>query len=324
MRVIPRLVFHETPTIGRGKTSVTCILIIGKKNLCFLGKSEENKDDETRPKSSVNEHDPDKNSEENDKPWNTLKDNVDWVSGQLIHGKRKHPNDDFVNADIQSPKKPHETPVDNGKKEFDTEQKPEPLDFFRKELQEFLKDNEKDNSPNINRNANSAEENDKKEGDKVTKQEITLTNSQLPTEKGSKENQNGNISEELITAKVSQNVSATLSKSCASKQGTENQNDHSKDDVTEQVSDNSDSVAKRKSENNGQTNDDQSYTRFSEDDIKDALLVSQTCPGILSGPNTQVLVSLLTHPDSKLQDAALNGINRCSTFTRNQVGATFF
>jgi hypothetical protein len=39
-------VFHETPTIGRGKTSVTCILIISKKNLCFLGKSEENKDDE--------------------------------------------------------------------------------------------------------------------------------------------------------------------------------------------------------------------------------------------------------------------------------------
>jgi hypothetical protein len=56
----------------------------------------------------------------------------------------------------------------------------------------------------------------------------------------------------------------------------------------------------------GQTDDDQSYTRFSEDDIKDALLVSQTCPGILSGPNAQVLVSLLTHPDSKLQDAARN------------------
>lgn len=306
--------FPETPTIGRGKASV--ILIIGKKNLCFLGQSEENKDDETQPKSGVNEHDPDKNSEENDKPSKTLKDNVDWVSDKNIHGKRKHPNDDFVNADIQSPKKPHETPVDNGKKEFDTKQKPEPLDFFRKELQEFLKDNEKENSQNINLNANSAEEHDKKEGDKVTKQDVTLTNSQLPTENGRKENQNGNISEELITAKVSQNVSATLSKSCASRQGTENKNCHSKE--------NSDSVAKKETENNGQTDDDQSYTRFSEDDIKDALLVSQTCPGILSGPNAQVLVSLLTHPDPKLQDAALNGINRCSTFTRNQVGVTFF
>jgi hypothetical protein len=72
------------------------------------------------------------------------------------------------------------------------------LDFFRKELQEFLKDNEKENSPNINRNANSAEENDKKEGDKVTKQEVTLSNSQLPTEKGRKENQNGKISGSIL------------------------------------------------------------------------------------------------------------------------------
>ncbi|CAG2190602.1 unnamed protein product [Mytilus edulis] len=67
-----------------------------------------------------------------------------------------------------------------------------------------------------------------------------------------------------------------------------------------------------------ESEDDQSYTRFSEEEITDALLVSQTSPGILSGSNAEILSCLLTHPDPKLQETVLNGINRCSTFTRNQ------
>lgn len=65
--------------------------------------------------------------------------------------------------------------------------------------------------------------------------------------------------------------------------------------------------------------EDDSYKRFTEDEITDALLVSQTSPGLLSGPNAEVLTSLLTHPDPKMKETVLNGINRCSTFTRNQV-----
>lgn len=59
--------------------------------------------------------------------------------------------------------------------------------------------------------------------------------------------------------------------------------------------------------------------RYEEDDMSMAILVSQNSPGILSSSNAEVLVGLLSHPDTKLQQAALNGIKKSSTFTRNQV-----
>lgn len=58
---------------------------------------------------------------------------------------------------------------------------------------------------------------------------------------------------------------------------------------------------------------------FSTEEITDTLLLAQNSPGMLSAQNAEVLVSILTHPDPSLQLSALMGINKCSTFTRNQV-----
>ncbi|XP_033744780.1 uncharacterized protein LOC117330519 isoform X2 [Pecten maximus] len=58
--------------------------------------------------------------------------------------------------------------------------------------------------------------------------------------------------------------------------------------------------------------------RYEQDDISTAILVSQNSPGILSGSNAEILVALLSHPETKLQQAALNGIKKSSTFIRNQ------
>ncbi|XP_021370288.1 uncharacterized protein LOC110461227 [Mizuhopecten yessoensis] len=58
--------------------------------------------------------------------------------------------------------------------------------------------------------------------------------------------------------------------------------------------------------------------RYEEEDISMAILVSQNSPGILSRSNAEILVALLSHPETKLLKAALNGIKKSSTFTRNQ------
>ncbi|XP_062591562.1 uncharacterized protein LOC134253060, partial [Saccostrea cucullata] len=57
---------------------------------------------------------------------------------------------------------------------------------------------------------------------------------------------------------------------------------------------------------------------YSAEEITDALLLAQNMPGMLSAENADILVSVLTHPDPSLQLSALMGINKCSTFTRNQ------
>ncbi|XP_069100865.1 armadillo repeat-containing X-linked protein 1-like isoform X2 [Argopecten irradians] len=73
---------------------------------------------------------------------------------------------------------------------------------------------------------------------------------------------------------------------------------------------------------NGDTEEEDEDTwevgRYDQDDISTAILVSQNTPGILSGGNAEILVALLSHPETKLQQAALNGIKKSSTFTRNQ------
>ncbi|KAK3102412.1 hypothetical protein FSP39_011229 [Pinctada imbricata] len=60
------------------------------------------------------------------------------------------------------------------------------------------------------------------------------------------------------------------------------------------------------------------YEKFSQEDRTVAILVSQNSPGVVSSQNAEVLVSLLSHPDPQLKMAALTGINKCSSFTRNQ------
>jgi len=59
--------------------------------------------------------------------------------------------------------------------------------------------------------------------------------------------------------------------------------------------------------------------KFSQQDMADALLVSQNSPGLLSSGNAEVLVTLLSHPDNQMQMSALNGIKKSSSFKRNQV-----
>lgn len=58
---------------------------------------------------------------------------------------------------------------------------------------------------------------------------------------------------------------------------------------------------------------------YTKDEITEALLLSQNTPGMMSAKNADVLVSVLAHPDPTLRLSALLGINKCSTFTRNQV-----
>ena len=60
-------------------------------------------------------------------------------------------------------------------------------------------------------------------------------------------------------------------------------------------------------------------TKYSTEEITEALLLSQNSPGMLSAKNVDVLVSVLQHPDPSLRLEALLGVNKCSTFTRNQV-----
>nr|XP_022302714.1 uncharacterized protein LOC111110491 [Crassostrea virginica] len=59
-------------------------------------------------------------------------------------------------------------------------------------------------------------------------------------------------------------------------------------------------------------------TKYSTEEITEALLLSQNSPGMLSTKNVDVLVSVLQHPDPSLRLEALLGVNKCSTFTRNQ------
>ncbi|KAJ8301883.1 hypothetical protein KUTeg_020870 [Tegillarca granosa] len=60
------------------------------------------------------------------------------------------------------------------------------------------------------------------------------------------------------------------------------------------------------------------HGRYTEEEITDALLVSQNSPGLVSAKNAEVLVALLGHPDQNLLLSAVNGIIKCSTFHRNQ------
>lgn len=61
------------------------------------------------------------------------------------------------------------------------------------------------------------------------------------------------------------------------------------------------------------------HGRYTEEEITDALLVSQSSPGLVSAKNAEVLVALLGHPDQNLLSSSVNGIIKCSTFHRNQV-----
>ncbi|XP_052090267.1 armadillo repeat-containing X-linked protein 4-like isoform X1 [Mytilus californianus] len=225
-----------------------------------------------------------------------------------IHGKRKHPNEDFINVDVQSPKKPHEMP----KSKPIAKDESENLEFFRKELQKFLSEGVENTDKNTNQNAESKDDTLKEESEtrkddntkKVAKHEV---NNGL---EGNKEVFSG----EIIESKRSQTLSSTPRIVISgSELKIPNQNGSTPDERKINAS----GKSSEEKEGTG-SDDDQSYTRFSEEEITDALLVSQTSPGILSGSNAEVLSSLLTHPDPKLQETALNGINRCSTFTRNQ------
>ncbi|KAL5014415.1 hypothetical protein ScPMuIL_008685 [Solemya velum] len=57
---------------------------------------------------------------------------------------------------------------------------------------------------------------------------------------------------------------------------------------------------------------------LSEEEIKNALLTSQTSPEALSPGHAEVLVRLLSHPSVPLQQSALGNISRCAVFTPNQ------
>ncbi|CAG2221575.1 unnamed protein product [Mytilus edulis] len=241
----------------------------------------------TRKKTGKSEE---KNNEEDDTLIPSSEQHDDHThKDSHIHGKRKHPNEDFINVDVQSPKKPHEMPKSKPIAKDDSEN----LEFFRKELQKFLSEGVENTDENTNQNAES-KDNTLKDKSETRKDDNTKKVVKLEVNNGLEENKeiviseseskipnlNGSTPEERQTKSVN-------GKSCEEKEGRE-------------------------------SDDDQSYTRFSEEEITDALLVSQTSPGILSGSNAEILSCLLTHPDPKLQETVLNGINRCSTFTRNQ------
>lgn len=235
-----------------------------------------------------------------------------------IHGKRKHPNDEFANVDIQSPKKPHET--NNG---LVAKDQTEAFESFRKELRNFLNEGSGGDS-NTNQNA-------RRTGDSHTEGKQTIskeTSGKTLSVWKEKEKQVNGEAREIITT-VSDNTQLSESAESLKPQKASNVSAENKAPLSDQTSNasgespvSSQSDKAEVSEVRPKSSDlveNDSYNRFTEDEITDALLVSQTSPGLLSGPNAEVLSLLLTHPDPKMKETALNGINRCSTFTRNQV-----
>ncbi|CAC5406306.1 unnamed protein product [Mytilus coruscus] len=254
----------------------------------------------------------DKNNDEDDtlrKLPNRESEHDDHTHKEIhIHGKRKHPNEEFINMDVQSPKKPHEMPKSTPIAKDDSEN----LEFFRKELQKFLSEGVENTDKNTNQNAEGKDGTLKEESG--TRKDENTKKLVKPEVKNGLEGYKEVFSGEIIEPKSSQTLSSTPKIVIS---GSELQITNQNGSTPDERKINASGKSSEEKEGTG-LGDDQSYTRFSEEEITDALLVSQTSPGILSGSNAEVLSSLLTHPDPKLQETALNGINRCSTFTRNQ------
>lgn len=190
----------------------------------------------------------------------------------------------------------------------------ENLEFFRKELQKFLSEGVENTDENTNQNAES-KDNTLKDKSETRKDDNTKKVVKLEVNNGLEGNKEV-FAGEIVEPKRSQTLSSTPKIVISeSESKTPNLNGSTPEErQTKSVNGKSCEVKEGR-----ELDDDQSYTRFSEEEITDALLVSQTSPGILSGSNAEILSCLLTHPDPKLQETVLNGINRCSTFTRNQV-----
>ncbi|XP_063429312.1 armadillo repeat-containing X-linked protein 4-like [Mytilus trossulus] len=254
------------------------------------------------------EKSPEKNNEEDDTLIPVSDQHNDHTHKDIhIHGKRKHPNEDFINVDVQSPKKPHEMPKSKPIAKDDSEN----LEFFRKELQKFLSDGVENTDENTNQNAES-KDNTLKDKSETIKDDNTKKEVKLEVNNGLEGNKEV-FAGEIIEPKRSQTLSSTPKIVISESESKIPYQNGSTAEGKQTKSVNGKSCEVKK-----EWDDDPSYTRFSEEEITDALLVSQTSPGILSGYNAEVLSCLLTHPDPKLQETVLNGINRCSTFTRNQ------